>query len=1250
LTIPAGSGSGTIVVLLIDDGVSESVETFTVDLSNPVNATVTDNQGEGTITDNESLEVLRGPYLQISTPSSIIVKWRTNRLVNSVVQYGTESGNLDQTTNDLGLKTEHELKIIELLPDSKYYYSIGTTSAILAGEDTTHFFVTSPLPGITKPTRIWILGDSGTKNDEARSVRDAYYNFTGNRHTDLWLMLGDNAYNDGTDAEYQLAIFENMYEKMLQKSVLFPTLGNHDTHTLSNPGPYPYYDIFTLPENGEAGGVASGTEAYYSFDYGNIHFICLNSDESDLRSPGSVMWNWLQSDLALNDKDWTIAYWHRPPYTKGSHDSDTESGIIEMREQSLPLLEDAGIDLVLSGHSHSYERSYRIDSHYGSSSSLTNNMIMNQGDGKDDGDGAYEKPTIGPAPHEGTVYLVAGSSGKLSTGTFDHPVMTTSLEERGSLVLDIDDIQLNAKFLDISGNIRDYFTIIKSGALVSNFSGNPLSGIAPLQVDFTDLSAGTATGYSWDFGDGGTSSDQNPSYIYNTAGVYTVSLIVSDLEGSSSKSKLDYITVYDNAPPLTVSFQDGVNSYNGTRDTKLLSNSPGSNYGSATTLGTDGSPDESALYFWDLTSIPVGSSIRSVDITLNVEGKSSDDYEFYQMQRPWIENEVNWNQFASGQSWQVPGASGNADKSTIVVGSISAPVTGIYTIPLNAAGESMVQSWVDNPPSNHGIIILDYINASDGLDLTSRETNIAANRPKLTVTYSGSTNPSITVSSPNGGEQWEVGSIHTITWVSSNNQDNIDIEYSTDNGVTWQLIVTNTPDDGSESWIIPNTISNNVFIRIGDINSTITDQNDSTFSIIVPPLPSISIDDVTLNEGNTGTVDASFTLTLSPATAQTVTVNYSTFDSTATAGDDFVPLSGQLSIAPGDTSILLTVQVKGDTVIEGNENFILNLSNASSNAMINKGQGLGTITNDDGLPSTVTVSFQDGVSGYNGTRDTKILSSNPSSNYGSSFELGTDGSPDESAFIYWDISSIPVGSSVLSVDITVNVVGRSNDNYELYQMQAPWIENEATWNEYASGQSWEVVGATGISDKSSIVLGSIGAPTNGVYTISLNADGIAVVQSWVDDPGSNQGFIILDYNDASDGMDLSSREVSNVAERPILRISYSNILSKTAKNEDLSIPILLPEAIELHSNYPNPFNLVTTIDYTLHIDLPVQITIYNIRGQKVRTLIDEMQPAGLKTVVWNGVDDSGNVVSSGIYFIQLLAGENRFVHKMILQK
>src|SRR6266704_3664241 len=80
---------------------------------------------------------------------------------------------------------------------------------------------------------------------------------------------------------------------MLRKSVLWPCLGNHDAGSANSPIQFGvYYDIFTLPAQAQAGGVMSGSEAYYSFDYANVHFVCLDSSDSDWSKNGLMLrWN-----------------------------------------------------------------------------------------------------------------------------------------------------------------------------------------------------------------------------------------------------------------------------------------------------------------------------------------------------------------------------------------------------------------------------------------------------------------------------------------------------------------------------------------------------------------------------------------------------------------------------------------------------------------------------------------------------------------------------------------------------------------------------------------------------------------------------------------------------------------------------------------------------------------------------------------------------------------------------------------------
>ena len=401
--------------------------------------------------------ITRGPYLQLGTPQSVVMRWRTDVASNSRVQAGASPAALTMTFDDTSVTTEHEVTLTGLTPDTQYYYSVGSTTATLAGGSTNYYFITSPPHGTPVPMRIWVLGDAGTRTASQRAVRDAFYGANAGRHTDLWLMLGDNAYDTGTDAEFQGAVFD-MYPQTLRTSVLWPTLGNHDTgSSTSFVDTYPYFQMFTLPRNGEAGGVASGTEHYYSFDFGNVHFICLDSQTAN-RATNGPMATWAAADIAATTAEWIIAFWHHPPYSKGSHDSDVEAQLMQMRRNFLPLLEAGGVDLVLSGHSHSYERSFLIDGHYGTSGTLSSAMIKNGGSGRDPN--PYVKPE-GNGGRQGTVYTVAGASGKISGGALNHPAMYLSLNVLGSLVIDVVTNRMDVSYLDNLGAVRDTFVIQK---------------------------------------------------------------------------------------------------------------------------------------------------------------------------------------------------------------------------------------------------------------------------------------------------------------------------------------------------------------------------------------------------------------------------------------------------------------------------------------------------------------------------------------------------------------------------------------------------------------------------------------------------------------------------------------------------------------------------------------------------------------------------------------------------------------------
>ncbi len=445
-------------------------------------------------------QLVRGPYLQSQTATSIVVRWRTDVPAASAVRYGLTA--LDEEVQSPDLVTEHALRIEGLSPGTAYRYEVGTPTETLYNEPTSRLR-TAPAPGVPAPFQVWVLGDSGTADLRIQGTRDAYLGYVAGVLPAVWLMLGDNAYNNGTDDEYQAAVFDT-FPTVLPSVPLWPTLGNHDGASASSAAQSGvYYDIFTLPAGGEAGGVPSGTEAYYSFDYAHVHFVCLDSHDTD-RDPLGPMATWLALDLASTTQPFIVAFWHHPPYSKGSHNSDNiGSREQDMREAFVPILEAHGVDLVLAGHSHNYERSHPTAGHYGRSDTFESSHRLDARSGDPADGGAYTKSLHGDRTLDGAVYTVAGASAKTGGGSLNHPIMRLSVSTRGSLILDVEPAALTATYLTDTGEALDTFRIEKNlpdldivGGPRRVYEGEPLTlrAVGPA----VDAAAPT-----WTFGDGG---------------------------------------------------------------------------------------------------------------------------------------------------------------------------------------------------------------------------------------------------------------------------------------------------------------------------------------------------------------------------------------------------------------------------------------------------------------------------------------------------------------------------------------------------------------------------------------------------------------------------------------------------------------------------------------------------------------------------------------------------------------------------
>ena len=412
----------------------------------------------------------RDPYLQNLTQNSVTVRWQTEQNRLGVLKYGTDPDQLNQTRFvDVAGKVQ-SITLTELEPDTRYYYVVGDISGYRELNTDIDWFRTMPAYDADKPVRIWAIGDSGQPGPVAEGVRDGMLRWIeknprkGQEYLNMFVSLGDMAYRSGTNEQFQAGFFD-IYHDIVRNQSIWPVLGNHDSRR------WTYFRLFDLPENGEAGGVPSGTENYYSVDYSNVHMVMLDSQDSSM-SPGSEMLQWLKKDLKQNTRPWVIVALHHPPYTKGSHNSDDKGDsngrMIKLRENVLPILEAGGVDLVLAGHSHMYERSFLIDCHYDYSKTFNHDRVISYGTQIQHKN--YKKP-LNNAPNAGTVYVVAGSSSKVDMGPLDHPAMVVSRREAGSLLIDVDGNTLTTRFINPDSEVVDEFSIVKVKDYTSDYAG-----------------------------------------------------------------------------------------------------------------------------------------------------------------------------------------------------------------------------------------------------------------------------------------------------------------------------------------------------------------------------------------------------------------------------------------------------------------------------------------------------------------------------------------------------------------------------------------------------------------------------------------------------------------------------------------------------------------------------------------------------------------------------------------------------------
>ncbi len=284
----------------------------------------------------EALKIVKGPYLQNVSQTGITIMWETNILSDSFIHLGRTSSYELVVKRDKTNRLIHEFSLRSLSPNRKYYYKVESTRVSKVLSDG-YYFKTAPSEETPFSFVAW--GDNRTNFDICTKINKLILS----KNPDLIISTGDIV---------ESGISYNRWEKEYftpARNVMtiipsFVSIGNHEQDAEW------FYKFLSQPAN----------ETWYSFDYGNSHFISLNSEKD--YSAASEQYKWLIEDLEsekFKKAIWKFVFFHDPPYTEGRHSPNTN-----IQEILVPLFERYKINIVFNGHNHCYERGYKNGVYY----------------------------------------------------------------------------------------------------------------------------------------------------------------------------------------------------------------------------------------------------------------------------------------------------------------------------------------------------------------------------------------------------------------------------------------------------------------------------------------------------------------------------------------------------------------------------------------------------------------------------------------------------------------------------------------------------------------------------------------------------------------------------------------------------------------------------------------------------------------------------------------------------------------------
>lgn len=472
--------------------------------------------------------------------------------------------------------------------------------------------------------------------------------------------------------------------------------------------------------------------------------------------------------------------------------------------------------------------------------------------------------------------------------------------------------------------------------------------------------------------------------------------------------------------------------------------------------------------------------------------------------------------------------------------------------------------------------------------------------------------PTLKVNFPNGGENWPAGSEQEIRWVAFPGLTQVKLEYSIDNGASWNIIKDNTPNDGVYGWTVPEAETNQALVRISDFNNpAVFDVSDGVFSI----LASQSLTLTSPNGGETWIGGADHSITwISSGSIPSVKLEYSLNNgaSWSTIANS-IPNNGSYSWVVPDFNTTAA---------------LVRISDASDGAPQDLCDAIFTI-----VVSSLTLTSPNGGEIWSGASTRSILWNSTgvitavkleySINNGKSWTTIAAAAPNNSNFA-WQVPNVQTDSALVRIT-DVNNSSRFDISNGVFKIQQSAGLTIVTPN---GGEVFE--GGTNV-----FILWN----SNNVSSVTLEYT-LDMGNSWTVIAGNivNVGSYLWNVPNAPT---LSGRiRVSNATNSGVPSDMSDGFFTIQANPTSVTEHGgAIPERFELSQNYPNPFNLGTKIDFAAPKKSHVLLEIFNIKGERIRTLYSGEMGVGRYTAFWDGLNDAGEVAASGLYIYKIRIGE-----------